>query len=96
VGLPRHGGSPYAAPVHAVGRKIELYGEELLLALDEGLLSHEEAAALREDALRLERGPLQLLKERGRLTEDTFTSLREELSGEATAPRVPGPKRPTP
>lgn len=68
--------------MHAVGRKTELYEEELLLALDEGLLSHEEAAALREEALRLERGPLQLLRERGRLTEDTFTSLREELCGE--------------
>ncbi|MFP2912875.1 serine/threonine-protein kinase, partial [Pyxidicoccus sp. 3LFB2] len=78
--------------MHAVGRKTEVYEEELLLALDEGLLSHEEAAALREDALRLERGPLQLLKERGRLTEDTFTSLRQELSGESTAPRGAQPQ----
>nr|WP_225937477.1 serine/threonine-protein kinase [Myxococcus sp. RHSTA-1-4] len=58
-----------------------MYDEELLLALDEGLISHEEAAPLREEALRRERGPLELLRERGRLTEDTLTLLREELSG---------------
>jgi predicted Ser/Thr protein kinase len=71
--------------VHAVGRRNQTYEEELLLALDEGLVSHEEASALREEALRLERGPLQLLRERGRLTDDTFTHLQEELSGDARA-----------
>jgi hypothetical protein len=44
------------------GARHESYEEELLLALDEGLLSHEEAGALREEALRLERGPLELLR----------------------------------
>ncbi|WP_163999972.1 serine/threonine-protein kinase [Pyxidicoccus caerfyrddinensis] len=71
--------------MHAVGRENELLEEELLLALDEGLVSHEEAAALREEALRLERGPLQLLRERGRLTEDTLHLLREELTPRARA-----------
>src|SRR5690349_10497011 len=66
------------------GAKREAYEEELLLALDEGLLSHEEAEALREEALRLERGPLELLRERGKLSEDTLLMLREELSGEDT------------
>ncbi|MCP3140772.1 protein kinase domain-containing protein [Pyxidicoccus xibeiensis] len=75
--------------MHASGQKIERYEEELLLALDEGLLSHEELAALREEALRLDRGPLQLLKERGRLSEDTLGMLREELSREqSTQPGV--------
>jgi tetratricopeptide (TPR) repeat protein/predicted Ser/Thr protein kinase len=77
--------------VHAVGRKTELYEEELLLALDEGLISHQEAAPLREEALRRERGPLELLKERGRLTEDTLQVLREELSGADTDPEPPPP-----
>jgi eukaryotic-like serine/threonine-protein kinase len=57
----------------------ELYEEEVLLALDEGLLSSDEAAALREEALRLHRGPLELLKERGRLTEKTLDLLRQDL-----------------
>nr|WP_216622683.1 serine/threonine-protein kinase [Corallococcus exercitus] len=57
----------------------EVYEEEVLLALDEGLLSSDEAAALREEALRLHRGPLELLKERGRLTENTLDLLRQDL-----------------
>ncbi len=57
-----------------------MYEEELLLALDAGLLSHEEAATLREEALRLARSPLELLKERELLSEDTFVQLRAELS----------------
>nr|WP_211194214.1 serine/threonine-protein kinase [Pyxidicoccus fallax] len=57
-----------------------MYEEELLLALDEGLISREEAAPLREEALRRRRGPLELLRERGRLTDDTLTVLRDELS----------------
>ncbi|MFP2927943.1 hypothetical protein ACLESO_22640, partial [Pyxidicoccus sp. 3LG] len=72
--------------MHAAGRKTEMYEEELLLALDEGLLSHEELAALRDEALRLERGPLELLKERGRLSEDTLVVLREELVREQPTP----------
>ncbi|HEX5749497.1 MAG TPA: protein kinase [Archangium sp.] len=70
--------------VSSPGAKREAYEEELLLALDEGLLSHEEAGALREEALRLERGPFELLRERGLLSEDTLLMLREELSGEDT------------
>lgn len=66
------------------GARQERYEEELLLALDEGLISHEEAAALREEALRLERGPLELLREKALLSEDTLVRLREELSHEDT------------
>ncbi|QSQ24587.1 protein kinase [Pyxidicoccus parkwayensis] len=74
--------------MQAVGRLNEVFEEELLLALDEGLVSHEEASALREEALRLERGPLQLLKERGRLTEHTLSLLREELTPRGTGDSV--------
>ncbi|NBD07371.1 protein kinase [Corallococcus sp. c25j21] len=64
--------------MHGAGHQ-ESYEEEVLLALDEGLLSSDEAAALREEALRLHRGPLELLKERGRLTEHTLDLLRQDL-----------------
>ncbi|MCE9668400.1 protein kinase [Myxococcus stipitatus] len=47
---------------------------ELRHVLAEGLVSREEAAALREDAARLGRRPLELLRERGRLSEDTYAS----------------------
>ncbi|HYO58059.1 protein kinase domain-containing protein [Archangium sp.] len=79
------------------GARDEAYEEELLLALDEGLLSHEEAEALREEALRLKRGPLELLRERGQLSEDTLLRLREELSREDSSRHVgtaPGGSQP--
>jgi hypothetical protein len=41
-------------------------------ALAEGLLSEQEADSLREEARRLERSPLALLRERGRLSEGTL------------------------
>ncbi|QRK10426.1 protein kinase [Archangium violaceum] len=66
------------------GTRPEVYDEELLLAVDEGLLSQEEAVALRAEALRLERSPLELLREQGVLSEDTLFLLREELSREGT------------
>ncbi|AKJ08342.1 serine/threonine protein kinase [Archangium gephyra] len=72
-------------PVRNTGAMQEAYEEELLLALDEGLISHEETDAVREEALRRERGPLELLREQGRLSEDTLLMLREELSREASA-----------
>ncbi|MFL5353508.1 protein kinase domain-containing protein [Archangium sp.] len=71
-------------PVSTPGARQERYEEELLLALDEGLISHEEAADLREEALRLERGPLELLREKDILSEDTLVRLRQEVSREDT------------
>ncbi|QSQ11994.1 serine/threonine-protein kinase [Myxococcus landrumensis] len=64
---------------------------ELRHALAEGLLSREECDALREEAARLGRRPLELLKERGRLSEDTHASLlrlmlREEDTRGPVAP----------
>ncbi|MFP2963678.1 hypothetical protein ACLEPN_39610, partial [Myxococcus sp. 1LA] len=73
------------------GRLSETYEEELLLAMDEGLLSGEEVAALREESLRLQRGPLELLRERGRLSEDSLLALREELGAESTDPGAARP-----
>lgn len=68
---------------------------ELRHALAEGLLSREEGEVLREEAARLGRRPLELLKERGRLSEDTHASilrlmLREEDTRGPTAPVSPG------
>ncbi|MBJ6759714.1 protein kinase [Myxococcaceae bacterium JPH2] len=73
-------------PVRMAGRDAGTDEEELLLALDEGLLSQEEAAALRQEALRLARGPLELLRERGRLSEDTLQVLRRELGRPELSP----------
>lgn len=77
--------------MHVAGRLNETYEEELLLAMDEGLLSGEEVAALREEALRLRRGPLELLRERGRLSEDSLVALRGELASESTDPSAGRP-----
>jgi serine/threonine-protein kinase len=49
---------------------------ELRVALLEGLLSSAEAEQLRQEAARLERSPLELLAERGRLSARTLDSLR--------------------
>lgn len=58
----------------------------LQVALTEGIVSREEANALREEARRLDRSPVALLVERGRISEDTFASLRA-----AAARRVDDP-----
>jgi serine/threonine-protein kinase len=51
-------------------------GAELRWALAEGLLSREEAEALGEEAGRLQTSPLELLLQRGRLSDETLLSLR--------------------
>ncbi|XXF76238.1 protein kinase [Myxococcaceae bacterium GXIMD 01537] len=51
---------------------------EIWLAIDEGVLSRDEADALLEEARRLDRGPLELLRERGRLSDETLASLLKE------------------
>jgi len=56
----------------------DAFDSELRMAVAEGLLSREEADALREEALRLGRPPLELLVERGKLSEDSLASLRKE------------------
>jgi serine/threonine-protein kinase len=71
---------------------------ELRAALAEGLLSEQEADSLREEARRLERSPLALLRERGRLSEGTLISMMAQVRGatpqvaatrEEHAPEVP-------
>ncbi|RKG73493.1 hypothetical protein, partial [Corallococcus terminator] len=57
---------------------------ELRVALAEGLLSEEEAPALREEARRQARGPLALLRERGRLSEDSLMSMLALARGGAS------------
>ncbi|ATB36472.1 hypothetical protein CYFUS_001887 [Cystobacter fuscus] len=59
---------------------------ELRVALAEGLVSEQEADSLREEARRLERSPLALLRERGRLSEGTLLSMMAQVRG--ATPRV--------
>ncbi|OJT25148.1 hypothetical protein BO221_12300 [Archangium sp. Cb G35] len=67
----------------------DAFDSELRMAVAEGLLSREEAEALREEALRLKRDPLELLVERGRLSEDSLVSLRKESQEQARTPMTP-------
>ncbi|MCP3137161.1 serine/threonine-protein kinase [Pyxidicoccus xibeiensis] len=60
----------------------ERYEAELRHALAEGLVSREEVEDLRARVMRLGRSPLELLREQGRLSEDTFLLLRREASAE--------------
>jgi len=71
---------------------------ELRAALAEGLVSEQEAGTLREEARRLERSPLLLLRERGRLSEGTLISMLAQVRSatpqvadarDETAPAVP-------
>lgn len=57
----------------------EEHEEVLRMAVAEGLLSREEQEALRERARRLERSPLELLAEQGRLSEETLASWRRAI-----------------
>ncbi|MFL5358525.1 protein kinase domain-containing protein, partial [Archangium sp.] len=66
------------------------HAEELRMALAEGILHTQEVEALREEALRLERSPLELLVERGRLSPESLASLRRAPPGEA----LPAPGEP--
>lgn len=61
------------------------FERELRAALAEGLVSDQEADSLREEAQRLERGPLALLRERGRLSEGTLISMMAQVRA-ATPP----------
>ncbi len=48
------------------------------MALAEGLVSREEAAALREESLKTGRSPLELLKARGAISEESLAAIRNE------------------
>ncbi|HZH75353.1 MAG TPA: serine/threonine-protein kinase, partial [Archangium sp.] len=57
------------------------YEMEIRIALNEGILTRQEAETLREEARRLGRSPLELLRERGRLSEETLASLQRQAAG---------------
>ena len=64
---------------------------ELRVALSEGLLSEQEVDSLREEARRLDRSPLALLRERGRLSEGSLISMLALARGGA-APHLAHPR----
>ncbi|MCY1046836.1 protein kinase [Corallococcus sp. bb12-1] len=69
------------------------YETEIWLAVDEGLLRGEESQALLAEARRLGRSPLELLRARGRMSEETFASLVKE-QGTSQSPRAVEPPAP--
>jgi predicted Ser/Thr protein kinase len=62
---------------------------ELRMALAEGLVSREEAAALREQALASGRSPLQLLKDRGQVSDESLAALRPAKAEDVDETHVP-------
>ena len=61
----------------------EQYEAELRQALAEGVLSRDEVDALRTEAARRGLGPLEVLREQGRLSEDSLIALRREARADA-------------
>jgi predicted Ser/Thr protein kinase len=49
---------------------------ELRMALAEGVITREEMASLREESLRLGKSPMELLKARGAITDESLADLR--------------------
>ncbi|NNB97299.1 hypothetical protein HI113_25685, partial [Corallococcus exiguus] len=67
------------------------YETELWLAIGEGLVDREGARALREEAARLRRSPLELLRERDVISEETLASLRGAAPAALSPPPAMGP-----
>ncbi|QSQ21530.1 protein kinase [Pyxidicoccus parkwayensis] len=67
----------------------ERYEAELRHALAEGVLSREEVEALRAEVVRRGVGPLELLREQGRLSEDSLVVLRREALADVAPAVVP-------
>ncbi|HLL81568.1 MAG TPA: serine/threonine-protein kinase, partial [Longimicrobium sp.] len=73
---------------------------ELRIAVAEGVLSREEAERLRGELRSAGRGPLELLKEHGRLSDETFALLRRaariarSTNPDETASAAPAPAAP--
>jgi serine/threonine-protein kinase len=63
----------------------ELSKQELRLAQLRGILSKEEAEALLAEGLRAQRSPLEILVDRGILSEDTFAAIRAAARGAIAA-----------
>ncbi len=70
------------------------YEDELHLALIEGILTREQLEPLRAEALRVQRSPLELLRERGQLSPETLASLRDEAQRQAAAGAAAQPIEP--
>lgn len=64
---------------------VEEHEAELRAAVAEGLLSLAEADALREEARRHARGPLRLLADRGRISEESLASIAARVATEGAA-----------
>ncbi len=60
---------------------------ELRMALAEGLVSREEADALREEARKTGRSPLQLLKARGLISDESLAAIRDDEVTDTVVPR---------
>jgi len=67
----------------------DLHETELRIALAEGLVSREEVEKLREEARRSGRSPLQLLRLRGVLSEESLLAIRQEQGSEPTPTMAP-------
>ena len=68
----------------------EQHEAEIRLALGEGVIARSEAEALLAEARRLRRSPLDLLVERGRVSEQSRAELHDELARQQTAPAPTG------
>jgi eukaryotic-like serine/threonine-protein kinase len=83
-----------------------VYEVELRIAVAEGAVSHDGAEAIAREARRRRRSPLSLLVEQGRLTRDSFASLRalalddtdplDDATGDAARAHAPSPRPPAP
>ncbi|WP_375758373.1 protein kinase [Corallococcus exercitus] len=65
--------------------------KEIWLAIDEGLLPREQAGALLEEARRRQRRPLELLRERGVVSEETLQSLLKDSATPVGPQPMEGP-----
>ncbi|HWN71476.1 MAG TPA: protein kinase, partial [Haliangium sp.] len=68
----------------------EQYEGELRIALIEGIIAQDEVDGLRREAARLDRSPLDLLVERGQLSEQSRAALRDDLPDTRSQDRRPG------
>jgi hypothetical protein len=57
-----------------MAQRREHFEAELQIAIAEGVLTPDEAAGLLAEACRLERSPLAILRERGKLSDGAFAS----------------------
>jgi serine/threonine-protein kinase len=66
----------------------EDFEAELRMALAEGLITREEVEPLREESLRSGKGPMELLKARGLISDESLADLRKADVEETFVPRA--------